>query len=376
MKIPLIDLKAQYREIEPEIRKAVTRVLRSGQYTLGGEVEAFEEEFARYCGAKRCVALNSGTSALHLALLACGIGPGDEVITVPFTFIATCEAISYVGARPVFVDVRPDTCLMDVSQVEKAITRKTKAILPVHLYGQSVDMKPLLNIARRHRLAVIEDAAQAHGATYRGKKVGTLGNVGCFSFYPTKNLGAYGEGGAIVTNDAGIARQIRMLRHHGQPRAGFHDRIGYNYRMEAVQAAILRVKLAYLDRWNQLRRRWATVYRKELKDVPVTLLKEAEYGRMVWHLFPIFTPHRDRLKERLARHGISTGIHYPIPVHLQKAYSALGYRRGSLPVTEKLAGRALSLPIYPELIERFQQLVCHQLRSLFGHMHPGVDVER
>ena len=376
MRIPLIDLKAQYKSIEPEIRRAVARVLRSGQYTLGDEVEAFEEAFARYCGARHCVALNSGTSALHLALLACGIGRGDEVITVPFTFIATCEAISYVGARPVFVDVDPDTALMDVSQVENLITRRTKAILPVHLYGQSVDMNPLLNIARHHRLVVIEDAAQAHGATYRGKKVGTLGKVGCFSFYPTKNLGAYGEGGAIITHDAGIARRIRMLRHHAQPRPGFHDRVGYNYRMEAIQAAILRVKLAHLDRWNRLRRRWAAVYREELEDTPAALLKEAEYGRMVWHLFPIFTPHRDRLQRFLTRQGISTGIHYPIPVHLQKVYSSLGYSGGAFPVTEVLAGRILSLPIYPELPERLQQLLCHQLRSFFGDMHPGVDVKR
>ena len=376
MRIPLIDLKAQYKSIEPEIRRAVARVLRSGQYTLGDEVEAFEEAFARYCGARHCVALNSGTSALHLALLACGIGPGHEVITVPFTFIATCEAISYVGARPVFVDVDPDTALMDVSRVERAITRRTRAILPVHLYGQSVDMKPLLNIARRHRLVVIEDAAQAHGATYRGKKVGTLGNVGCFSFYPTKNLGAFGEGGAIVTNDAAIGRRIRILRHHAQPRPGVHDRVGYNYRMEAIQAAILRVKLSHLDRWNRLRRRWAAVYREELEDTPAALLKEAEYGRMAYHLFPIFTPHRDRLQRFLTRQGISTGIHYPIPVHLQKVYSSLGYSGGAFPVTEVLAGRILSLPIYPELPERLQQLLCHQLRSFFGDMHPGVDVKR
>jgi dTDP-4-amino-4,6-dideoxygalactose transaminase len=328
-------------------------------------VEAFEEAFARYCGAKHCVALNSGTSALHLALLACGIGPGDEVITVPFTFIATCEAISYVGAKPVFVDVDPQTALMDVLQVEKAITKRTKAILPVHLYGQSVDMKPLLAIAKRHRLAVIEDAAQAHGATYRGKKVGALGDVGCFSFYPTKNLGAYGEGGAVVTNDVGIARQIRMLRHHGQAQKDRHDRIGYNYRMEAVQAAILRVKLAYLDRWNHLRRRWATLYRKELKGVPVTLLKEAEYGQMVYHLFPLFTSHRDRLKRFLARKGISTGIHYPIPVYLQRAYSFLGYQRGTFPVAEDLARHTLSLPIYPKLTEAKVRTVCSQIKAFF-----------
>jgi dTDP-4-amino-4,6-dideoxygalactose transaminase len=351
--IPLVDLKAQYRSIKPEIDAAIARVLESGEFALGSEVATFEEEFAAYCQAKYAVAVNSGTSALHLALLAAGIGPGDEVITVPFTFVATVAAIIYAGARPVFVDIEPRSYTMDVSQVEAAITKRTKAILPVHLYGQPADMDPIMEMAAHSGLRVIEDAAQAHGAEYRGRRVGTIGDMGCFSFYPGKNLGAYGEAGAVTTNDERYALTVRTLRDWGQTRKYHHELKGFNYRMEGIQGAVLRVKLRHLEHWTEARRVRAATYNQLLSGHLLTP-EEMPYARHVYHVYAIRTLHREFLEQKLNACGIQTGIHYPIPVHLQKAHVDLGYKKGDYPGSEKAAKEVLSLPIFAEL-SRAQQ---------------------
>jgi dTDP-4-amino-4,6-dideoxygalactose transaminase len=324
-------------------------VLESCHFILGDEVEGFEREFAAYCQTEHAVGVNSGTSALHLALLAANIKPRDEVITVSFTFVATAAAIRYAGARPVFVDVTQGSCTMDAAQVESAITSRTKAIMPVHLYGQCADMEPILEIARRHRLIVIEDAAQAHGAEYKGRRAGSFGDLACFSFYPGKNLGAIGEGGAVVTNNSEYAEKIRALRDHGQSRKYSHDFLGYNYRLEAIQGAVLRVKLRHLDDWNQARRRHAQKYRDLLAGTGVRLLEEKADGKPVYHIFPVFSAERDRLQEHLTTRRIATGIHYPIPVHMQQAFSNANYTAGSLPHTERASKETLSLPMFAEL---------------------------
>ena len=349
--IPFLDLTRQIPPIQDELRDVFQRVIDSCHFASGPFVEAFEAEFARYCGVRHCVCVNSGTSALHLALIACGVKAGDEVITVPFTFIATAWAISYIGAKPVFVDIEPETYTIDASQVEKAITSRTRAILPVHLYGQMADTNPLKEICQRHNLALIEDAAQAHGAEYFGKRAGSIGSVGCFSFYPTKNLGAIGEGGAITTNDDVIAQRVRALRDHAQSTKYRHEELGFNYRMDGLQAAVLNVKLRYLDRWNSARRVLAAYYHNLLKDSPLTLPFEAEGRSHVWHLYVVTHPERDRLRQALAEAGIQTGLHYPIPIHLQLAYAHLGYQAGDVPVAEQVARACLSLPLYPELTE-------------------------
>ncbi|HTS35729.1 MAG TPA: DegT/DnrJ/EryC1/StrS family aminotransferase [Candidatus Solibacter sp.] len=349
IKIPLLDLKAQYRSIKPEIDAAIARVLDSCQFVLGSEVGAFEQEFAAYCGTSECIALNSGTSALHLALLAAGIGPGDEVITVPFTFVASVAAVLYVGARPVLVDIDPHSFTMDPNAVEAAITPRTKAILPVHLYGQSADMDPIMEIARRHGLIVIEDAAQAHGAKYKGRPVGSIGDIGCFSFYPGKNLGAYGEGGAVTTNNPEYGRTVRMLRDWGQDRKYHHLLRGYNYRMEGFQGAILRVKLRHLEEWTAARRMVVGKYNELLADSGVETPREMPWARHVYHLYTVRSGCRDALQQSLAAEGVQTGVHYAVPAHLQPAYSDLGYGKGSLPESEKAAAEVLSLPLYPEL---------------------------
>jgi len=349
--IPFVDLKAQYETIRDEVNAALLRVLESAQFVLGPEVEAFESEFAGYCGARHCVAVSSGTSALHLALLAAGVQPGDEVITVSHTFVATAAAVRHAGARPVFVDIDPRTCLIDPEKIESAITERTRALLPVHLYGLCADMDAIAEIARRHNLTVIEDAAQAHGAEYKGRRAGSLAPLACFSFYPGKNLGAYGEGGAVTTDSGEHARLLRELRDHGQSRKYHHDRLGYNYRLEGIQGAVLRVKLRRLDSWNEARRAHAAEYRRLLADVSgVRLLEDAPYENVpVHHIFPVFTPRRDELAEYFKREGISTGIHYPVPVHLQKAFADLDPPAGALPETERAARETLSLPVYPEL---------------------------
>ena len=349
--IPFLDLKTQYHSIRQEVLDAVESTFSTTQFSLGNEVQAFEEEFAAYAGAKYGIGVNSGTSALHLALLAAGIGPGDEVITVSCTFVATVAAIDYVGARPVFVDVEPRSLNIDVTQIEAAITQRTKAILPVHLHGQPADMDPILDIARRHNLVVIEDAAQAHGARYKGRGVGSIGHLGCFSFYPGKNLGAYGEAGMVVTSDEGYARRIRMLRDWGQEKKYHHVIKGFNYRMDGVQGAVLRVKLRYLDQWTDARRRHAERYGDLLKEARVSVPRPMPYAYHVYHVYAIRTEERDSLQAALQQEHIQTGIHYPIPVHLQEAYSDLGYRPGDLPVTELAAKSLLSLPMFAELTD-------------------------
>ncbi|KAF3884600.1 MULTISPECIES: DegT/DnrJ/EryC1/StrS family aminotransferase [Nostocales] len=347
--IPFVDLKAQYTSIKEEINSAVLNVLESTQFILGDEVANLEKEFSGYCGADYGIAVNTGTSALHLALLAAGVGPGDEVITVPFTFVATVAAIYYTGARPVFVDIDPVSYTIDTTQIEQAITERTKAILPVHLYGQPADMEPILEIARRYNLVVIEDAAQAHGAEYKGQRVGSLGDIGCFSFYPGKNLGAYGEGGMVVTSNPEYARTMRMLRDWGQERRYHHVLRGYNYRMDGIQGAILRVKLRYLDKWTEARRTHAALYDQLLASAGVTTPTVMPYSHHVYHVYAIALQQRDTLQQSLQEQGIQTGIHYPIPVHLQEAYSYLEYKPGDFPHSEQVAKEVLSLPMYAEL---------------------------
>jgi dTDP-4-amino-4,6-dideoxygalactose transaminase len=361
--VPFLDLQAQYASVRNEIIDAITSVADSTQYALGPEVNDFEGRFAAYVGTDHCVAVNSGTSALHLALITAGVGRGDEVITVPMTFIATTWAISYVGATPVFVDVEPATLTMDAEQVEARITPRTKAILPVHLYGQPADLAPLLDIGRRHDIPVIEDAAQAHGARYRDQPVGSLGLLGCFSFYPGKNLGAAGEGGAVVTNDDAIAERVRALRDHAQSTRYHHEELGFNYRMDAIQGAVLRVKLRHLDSWIAARRANAALYGELLDGLAMQLPVERSDRKHVWHLYVVLHPERDRLHAELDALGISTGLHYPIPVHLQRAYAHLGHRPGEFPVAERVAAECLSLPMYSELTPTQQIAVASALRD-------------
>jgi dTDP-4-amino-4,6-dideoxygalactose transaminase len=349
VKVPYLDLKAQYQSIKTEIDAAIHGVLESCQFVLGSEVAAFERDFAAYCGTTECIALNSGTSALHLALLAAGIAPGDEVITSPFTFVASVAAILYAGARPVLVDIDPRSFTIDPAHIEAAITPRTKAILPVHLYGQPADMDPIMDIARQHRLVVIEDAAQAHGARYKGRPVGSIGDMACFSFYPGKNLGAYGEGGAVTTSNPDYANTIRMLRDWGQDRKYHHLLRGYNYRMEGFQGAVLSVKLRHLERWTEARRAIVRQYNDLLSDCDLKTPAEMPWARHVYHVYTIRSNERDNLQTTLAKEGIQTGIHYPVPVHLQPAYADLGYGPGAFPQAEAAAKQVLSLPLYPEL---------------------------
>ncbi len=347
--VPYLDLKAQYQSIKAEIQPAVNRVLDNCSFILGDEVAAFEREFSAYQNASHGIAVNTGTSALHLALLSAGIGPGDEVITVSFTFVATVAAIVYTGAKPVFVDINPDSLTMDVNEIEKAITPRTKAILPVHLHGQSADMDPIIEIAKRHGLIVIEDACQAHGAEYKGRRVGSIGDMGCFSFYPGKNLGAYGEGGMVVTNNPQYAQAIRMLRDWGAESKYRHVLKGYNYRMEGMQGAILRVKLRHLEEWTEARRSHAQRYNVLLMDSGVETPCQMPFNRHVYHIYAVRVPARDAFQKALTVHGIQTGIHYPIPVHLQPAYEDLGYKAGDFPYTEAAAEEVLSLPMFAEM---------------------------
>lgn len=351
MNVPFVDLKLQYLSIKDEILSAVANVFESTQFVLGKEVAAFEQEFAAFCSSTHGVAVNSGTSALHVALLAAGVGPGDEVITVPCTFVATVAAVVYTGAKPVFVDVDPVTYTMDPSQIEAAITPRTKAILPVHLYGNPADMDPILEIARKHGLTVIEDAAQAHGAEYKGRRCGSLGDMGCFSFYPGKNLGAYGEGGMVTTNHPELARKMRMLRDWGAEKKYQHVLKGFNYRMEGVQGAILRVKLRYLEAWTEARRAHAAAYNRLLAGSEHTLPTELSGNRHVYHVYALLTSRRQEFMDSLSAQGVQTGIHYPIPVHLLPAYSDLNYSAGQFPVSESIAAREVSLPMFPELTE-------------------------
>jgi dTDP-4-amino-4,6-dideoxygalactose transaminase len=347
--VPFLDLKAQYRQIKPEIDAAIAGVVESANFVLGPAVAGFENAFAAYCQTSRCITVNSGTSALHLALLAAGVGPGDEVISVSMTFVATTAAILYAGARPVLIDADPDTWTMDPARIEAAVTPRTKAILPVHLHGMIADMDPILEIARRHRLVVIEDAAQSVGAEYKGRRAGSIGDIGCFSFYAGKNLGAYGEGGAIVTNHSEIAEKCALLRDWGQQSKYQHVLAGYNYRMDALQAAVLGVKLDYIEDWTEARRTAAAEYDLVLAQGGYVRPRPPSDRRHVYHVYAVQVPERDSVQKAMTAAGIGTGIHYPIPVHLQPAYASLGYRRGDFPVTEALTEHFLSLPIYAEL---------------------------
>jgi dTDP-4-amino-4,6-dideoxygalactose transaminase len=365
MPVPFVDLQAQYRSIKSEVDEAIQRVLDTSAFILGREVEAFERAFAAYVGARECVGVSNGTTAIQLALQACGVGAGDEVIVPANTFFATAEAVSTAGATPVFVDCTPDTCNLDPARIDEVITERTRAIIPVHLYGQSADLDAISAVAERHHLFVIEDAAQAHGARYRGRRVGSFGRAGCFSFYPGKNLGAYGEGGAVVTDDAGVARRLRMLRDHGSEQKYRHELIGYNFRLEGIQGAVLNVKLKYLDDWNALRRAHAARYRELLRPLAdsgaLALPSAAAYAEHVYHLFVIQTDARDALQRYLSAAGVQTGIHYPVPIHLQPAYAALGHREGDFPHAESQARRVLSLPMFAELTEQQLKYVADAL---------------
>lgn len=348
--IPLIDLKAQYRAIKPELDAVTLAVLASGEYIQGGEVRAFEEAFAAFCGGGEAVAVNSGTSALHLALLAAGIGAGDEVITVPMTFIATASAIDYTGARPVFVDINPASWTIDPARIEAAITPRTRAIMPVHLHGRIADMEPILAIARHRGLIVIEDAAQAHGAFYRGQPAGAFGDIACFSFYAGKNLGAAGEGGAAIAHDPELLDRMRMLRDWGAERKYHHIMKGYNYRMDNLQGAILRVKLAHLEGWTRRRQEIAALYDARLDALEISRPATSSQGdRHAYHVYAVRLRARERVRLRMLDEDVGVGMHYPIPVHLQPAFAALGHRAGDFPVAECFAEETLSLPIFPEM---------------------------
>ena len=365
--VPFVDLKVQYLSIKGEIDAAVLNVFDSTQFVLGKEVAAFEELFAAYTQTSHVMGVNTGTSALHLSLLAAGIGKGDAVITTPFTFIATVSAIDYTGATPVFVDIDPVSFTIDPAKIEAAITPRTKAILPVHLYGQPADMDPIMEIAKRHGLVVIEDAAQAHGAEYKGRRVGSIGDLGCFSFYPGKNLGAYGEGGAVTTNNPEFARTVRMLRDWGAERRYYHDLKGYNYRLEGVQGAVLKVKMKYIEGWTEARRTVAARYDQALAGSGIPTPYAAADRRHVYHIYAIRDAQRDALQTYLHDHGVSTGIHYPIPVHLQGAFAELGHKEGDFPHSEAAAREVLSLPMYPELPPDQQDIVITALKARPAH---------
>lgn len=366
-KVPFGDLKVQHTLIKEEIDEAIHRVIERGWFILGEEVESFEKEFAEYCGCTYGIGVGSGTEAIHLSLLALSVKPGDEVITVPNTAVPTISAVSFAGAVPRFVDVNPETYTIDVAKIGALITKKTKAIIPVHLYGQCADMDPILDIAKQYNLAIIEDACQAHGSLYKGRKSGSLGDVGCFSFYPSKNLGALGDGGIVITNDAKIAERLYLLRNYGQERRYYHKIKGFNSRLDEIQAAILRLKLKHLDVWNTIRREKARLYISLLKDTSSVITpNEAHYSKHVYHLFVIRCKQRDTLREFLLKYGVGTLIHYPIPVHLQDSYKDLGYRRGDFPITENYAEAILSLPMYPEINDSEIEYIAVKIREFFN----------
>jgi len=388
VKIPFLDLYAQHKEIENEIICAIKKVVKKSNFILGEEVKLFEQEFAKYFNKKFAVGVNSGTDALFLGLLSLGISPGDEVIVPAFTYIATALAVSFTGAKPVFVDIDKDTYNIDPDKVKDVITKKTKAIIPVHLYGQPADMQPILEIAKKYNLKVVEDAAQAHGALYKIKnlrhktwrirqelwrkkskiknlKAGSMGDIGCFSFYPTKNLGGCGDGGMIVTNNQKVYEKLLMLRDYGRISKYEHKILGFNSRLDTVQAAILRIKLKYLDRWNALRRNKARLYTDNLKDIEsITVPYEADYARHVYHIYAVRVKDRDRIVKKLTKKGISVLIHYPMPLHLQKVYKDLGYKKGDFPVAEKTAQEIISLPMYPHLKEKQIKYIARTLKNI------------
>ncbi len=366
--VPMVDLRAQFASIREEIRAALDSVVGSQQFILGPQVQALEEEIARFCGRRFGVGVASGTDALMLALRACGIGPGDEVIVPSFSFVATAGSVSLLGATPVFADIQPDTFNIDPAKLAAKTTGRTRAIIPVHLFGQSVDMDPVLDLARQHGLKVIEDNAQAIGATYKGKKTASLGDLGCISFYPTKNLGGYGDGGMVVTDSEELNRRLRSLRSHGCMKKYFSEQRGWNSRLDEIQAAILRVKLRHLDEWNSLRRAHAAQYDALLKSVPGVIPPfVAPWGQHVFHQYTIRVRERDRIQEMLAKRSIATTVYYPTPIHRQPAYSSLHPQPGDLPESERAAREVLSLPMYPELaesqIERVADVLARALKS-------------
>ncbi len=361
--VPYLDLKAQLQPLRAELEAAFARTLDHCSFCLGPDVAQFEKDFAAFIGAPHCVGVNSGTSALHIALLLLNVGPGDEVVTTPFTFVATSWAISYVGAKPVYVDVDDATFNLDPERLEAAISAKTRAILPVHLYGHPCDLDRILAVARKHNLPVVEDTAQAHAAKYKGKTVGTFGEISCYSFYPGKNLGACGEGGALLTHDEGLAKRARALREHGSTVRYYHEEVGYNYRMEGIQGAALGIKLKHLAQWTAGRQRVARRYHQLLADTPLQLPREADWAESAYHLYVVRHPKRDELMKHLQSSQVGCALHYPLPLHLQKCYASLGYKAGDFPVAERAARQCLSLPIYPEMtdaqIERVSEVI-HQ----------------
>ncbi|NOZ64830.1 MAG: DegT/DnrJ/EryC1/StrS family aminotransferase [Caldiserica bacterium] len=368
MKVQVIDLKKQNMKIWEELSPRIEGLFQESRFILGKEVEEFERNFASYCGTKFAVAVNSGTSALLLSLLAHGVGKGDEVITVPFTFIATVEAIVFSGAKPVFVDIDAKTMTIDVGKIEQAITPRTKAIIPVHLYGEVCDMNPLREIAGKYNLSLIEDACQAHGAEYlpRAKKAGSMGDCGCFSFYPSKNLSAWGEGGMVTTDDEEIAEKVKMLRDHGSGKKYYHKMIGLNCRMETLQGLVLNCKLKYLDEWNERRRAIARQYTEAFQNIDAICLPfSPSYSRGVYHLYVIRTSERDELKNFLQEKGVGTGLHYPLPLHLQDSLRYLGYQEGAFPVSERTAREIISLPLYPEMEEVEVKYVIDSIKEFF-----------
>jgi dTDP-4-amino-4,6-dideoxygalactose transaminase len=376
MKVSFVDLAAQYRQIRLPALRQLDKLCKQGNFILGQELDRFEREFAEYCGTRYAVGLNSGTDALFLGLLSLGIGRNDEVIVPAFTFIATALAVSHTHASPVFVDIDPNTYNINAQQIKKAITKKTRAIIPVHLFGQPADMDPIIKIANKYGLKVVEDAAQAHGAEYKstvhkirrsGCRVGSIGHIGCFSFYPTKNLGGFGDGGMVVTNNKGAYQQLRVLRDSGRVSHYQHVIKGYNSRLDALQAIVLRQKLKYLDKWNNLRRKKARIYTRLLKDNPYIICPyEAVYARHVYHIYALQVSQRDKILKHLRKKGIGALVHYPKPIHLQKAYQDLGYRRGDFPVAEKIARRIISLPMHPDLSPREIEYVARQILRIIG----------
>ena len=363
--VPYLDLRAQLKPLRAELDAAIARTLDNCSFCLGPDVAQFERDFAAFCGASHALGFNSGTSALHVAMRLLNVGPGDEVITTPYTFIATSWAISYCGAKPVYVDVDEATFNMNPALIEKAITPKTKAVLPVHLYGQPFDVDAVAAICKKHNLPFVEDAAQAHGAKYQGKSIGTFGAVSCFSFYPAKNLGACGEGGALVTNDAALAARAKSLREHGSTVRYHHDEVGYNYRLEGIQGAVLGVKLKHLAHWTRERLRVAARYAELLADTPLTLPTVAAGNESAWHLYTVRSPRRDELKKHLDANGIGNAVHYPMPLHLQKAYAQLGHKPGDFPVAEQASREVLSLPMFPELTDAQIRRVAAVVKEFF-----------
>ncbi|KYH35148.1 UDP-2-acetamido-2-deoxy-3-oxo-D-glucuronate aminotransferase [Clostridium tepidiprofundi DSM 19306] len=366
MKINLLDLKAQYRTIENEINEAIKEVLETTHFIMGPNVKELEKEIAAFTETKHGISVASGTDALMLTLKAMGIGYGDEVITTPFTFFASAETTSVLGAKPVFADIEEDTLCIDTNSIEKLITEKTKAIIPVHIFGNMCDMDRIMEIADKHNLYVIEDACQAIGAEYKGRKAGSIGHVGCFSFYPTKNLGAYGDGGMIVTNDDELAEKIKLIRVHGSKKKYNHEAIGYNSRLDEIQAAILRVKFRYINKWNDARYEKAHIYNELLKDLDdIVLPTERENSKHVYHLYTIQSKYRDEIVDYLKKNDIATGIYYPVPVHLQDVYKHLNYKKGDLPKAEEACTKTFAIPLYPEINYEQQKYVCDKIKEFF-----------